>query len=177
MYVLVRTTGNPSALVQPLNTAVAQVDRDLPLFDVKTMDERLSRSLATSRFNTLLLTLLGAIGLALAATGIYSVIAYFVSQRTQEIGVRMAIGATRTSVVGLVLRDGMTWAGGGIVLGLLGAWSVSRAMASVLFDISAADPLTFAVTALVLAGVSGLACTVPAIRATRIDPVIALRGD
>jgi putative ABC transport system permease protein len=109
--------------------------------------------------------------------GIYGVISYAVSQRTQEIGVRMALGAARISAVGLVLRGGMTWAGGGIAVGLLGAWSVSRAIANLFFDVSAADPLTFAVTALALAGVAGLACTVPAIRATRIDPMIALRGD
>jgi ABC-type antimicrobial peptide transport system permease subunit len=115
--------------------------------------------------------------LFLTAVGIYGVISYRVSQRTQEIGVRMAIGATRTSVVGLVLRAGMAWASAGILLGLLGAWSASRAIASLLFDVSAADPLTFAVTAWALAGVAGLACTAPAIRATRIDPVVALRGD
>jgi putative ABC transport system permease protein len=89
----------------------------------------------------------------------------------------MAIGAARTSVVGLVLRGGMTWAGGGIVLGLLGAWVAGRAIAGLLFDTSAADPLTFGVTAFALAGVAALACMVPAIRATRIDPVIALRSD
>jgi ABC-type antimicrobial peptide transport system permease subunit len=89
----------------------------------------------------------------------------------------MALGAARISVVGLVLRGGMTWAGVGIAVGLLGAWSVSRAIASLLFNVSAADPLTFAVTALALAGVAGLACTMPAIRATRIDAMIALRGD
>jgi putative ABC transport system permease protein len=100
-----------------------------------------------------------------------------VSQRTQEIGVRMAIGAARSSVVALVLRAGMTWASGGIVLGLSGAWSVSRAIDSLLFDVTAADPITFGVTAFALAGVAGLACTVPAIRATRIDPIIALRGE
>ena len=115
--------------------------------------------------------------LLLTAVGIYGVISYAVSERTQEIGVRMAIGAARTSVVGLVLRGGMTWAGGGIVLGLLGAWAASRAITGLLFDTSAADPLTFGVTAFALAGVAALACLVPAIRATRIDPVIALRGD
>ena len=104
-------------------------------------------------------------------------ISYTVSQRTQEIGVRMAIGADRASVVGMVLRAGMTWAGGGIVLGLLGAWSTSRAVTSLLFDVSATDPVTFVVAALVLAGAAALACLAPAIRATRIDPVIALRGD
>jgi ABC-type antimicrobial peptide transport system permease subunit len=115
--------------------------------------------------------------LLLTALGIYGVISHGVSQRTQEIGVRVAIGATRRSVIGLVLRGGMTWAGAGIVLGLLGAWSISRAVASLLFNVSPADPLTFGLTALALTGVAVLACTVPAVRATRIDPLTAMRGD
>src|SRR4029078_2075547 len=126
--------------VQPLNAAVARIDRDLPLFDVKTMDERLARSLATARFNTLVLTLLGAIGLALAASGIYGVIAYFVSQRTQEIGVRMALGATASSVVRLVLGKGLRRVAAGAVLGVAVALGASRVLSSQLFGVSPTDP-------------------------------------
>ena len=115
-------------------------------------------------------------GLLLTAVGIYGVISHAVSQRTQEIGVRMALGAARATIVGLIFRAGLTWAGGGIVLGLLAAWAASRAIAGLLFNTSPADPLTFGLTAFALAGVAALACLVPALRATRIDPVIALRG-
>jgi predicted permease len=177
MYVLVRTTGNPSALVQALNTAVAQVDRDLPLFDVKTMDERLARSLATSRFNTLLLTLLGAIGLALAATGIYGVIAYFVSQRTQEIGVRMALGASAASVVRLVLGQALRPVAIGAVLGVAAALGGSRVLSSQLFGVSPTDPLTIAAVLATLIGVAVVASTVPARRAAAIDPTRALQSE
>jgi putative ABC transport system permease protein len=100
-----------------------------------------------------------------------------VGQRTQEIGVRMAMGAARTAVVRLVLRGSMTWAGGGIALGLLGAWIVSRAIASLLFHVSARDPLTFVAAGFALSALALLACAVPAVRATRIDPIIALRSD
>jgi len=177
MYVLVRTTGNPSALVQALNTAVSQVDRDLPLFDVKTMDERLARSLATSRFNTLLLTLLGAIGLALAATGIYGVIAYFVSQRTQEIGVRMALGASAASVVRLVLGQALRPVAIGAVLGVAAALGGSRVLSSQLFGVSPTDPLTIAAVLATLIGVAVVASTVPARRAAAIDPTRALQSE
>ena len=177
MYVLVRTTGNPSALVQPLNAAVARIDRDLPLFDVKTMDERLARSLATSRFNTLLLTLLGAIGLALAASGIYGVIAYFVSQRTQEIGVRMALGATASSVVRLVLGQALRPVAAGAVLGVAVALGASRVLSSQLFGVSPTDPLTIAAVLATLIGVAMLASIVPARRAAAIDPTRALQSE
>ena len=177
MYVLVRTTGNPSALVQPLNAAVARIDRDLPLFDVKTMDERLARSLATARFNTLLLTLLGAIGLALAASGIYGVIAYFVSQRTQEIGVRMALGATATSVVRLVLGQALRPVGIGAALGVAAALGASRVLSSQLFGVSPTDPLTIAAVLATLIGVAVLASIVPARRAAAIDPTRALQAE
>ena len=177
MYVLVRTTGNPSALAQPLNAAVAGIDRDLPLFDVKTMDERLAHSLATARFNTLLLTLLGAIGLALAAGGIYGVIAYFVSQRTQEIGVRMALGATAASVVRLVLGQALRPVAVGAVLGVTAALGASRVLSSQLFGVSPTDPLTIAAVLATLIGVAMLASIVPARRAAAIDPTRALQAE
>ncbi len=177
MYVLVRTTGSPAALVQPLNAAVARIDRDLPLFDVKTMDERLARSLATSRFNTLLLTLLGVIGLALAASGIYGVIAYFVSQRTQEIGVRMALGATAASVVRLVLGQALRPVAAGAVLGIAAALGASRLLSSQLFGVSPTDPLTIAAVLATLIGVAMLASIVPARRAAAIDPTRALQSE
>ena len=107
VYVIARTPGNPEAVFAPLNSAVARIDTDLPLFDVRPMEQRLSGSLATARFNTLLLTILGCMGLVLAASGIYGVIAYFVSQRTQEIGVRIALGASTASVVRLILAQAM----------------------------------------------------------------------
>jgi cell division protein FtsX len=174
---LIRTDAQLQAILPAIRAAVREVEPAQPIPDLRRLDEWIAESAAQPRLTTTLAGAFAVAALFLTAVGIYGVISYAVSQRTQEIGVRMAIGAARTSVVVLVLRGGMTWAGGGIVLGLLGAWSVSRAIASLLFDVSAADPLTFAVTALALAGVAGLACTLPAIRATRIDPVIALRAD
>jgi len=174
---LIRTDAQLQAILPAIRAAVREVEPAQPIPDLRRLDEWIAESAAQPRLTTTLAGAFAVAALFLTAVGIYGVISYAVSQRTQEIGMRMAIGAARTSVVVLVLRGGMTWAGGGIVLGLLGAWSVSRAIASLLFDVSAADPLTFAVTALALAGVAGLACTLPAIRATRIDPVIALRAD
>ncbi len=174
---VIRPDNQLQALLPALRAVVRDIDPAQPVPDLRRLDEWIAESAAQPRLTT---TLAGAFAMAalfLTAVGIYGVMSYAVSQRTQEIGVRMAIGAARISVVGLVLRGGMTCAIGGIALGLFGAWSVSRAIASLLFEVSAADPLTFAVTGLALAGVAGLACTVPAIRATRIDPVIALRGD
>jgi putative ABC transport system permease protein len=177
MYVLVRTAGNPAALVQPLNAAVTQIDRDLPLFDVKTMDERLVRSLATARFNTLLLTLLGAIGLVLAATGIYGVIAYFVSQRTQEIGVRMALGATAGSVVWMILGQALRPVAIGAVAGVAAALAASTVLSSQLFGVSRTDPLTIAAVVATLIGVALVASVVPARRAAAVDPTRALQSE
>jgi putative ABC transport system permease protein len=174
---VIRTDTQLQAILPPIRAAVREIDPAQPIPDLRRLDQWIAESAAQPRLTTTLAGAFAGAALFLTAVGIYGVISHAVSQRTQEIGVRMALGAARISVVGLVLRGGMTWAGGGIAVGLLGAWSVSRAIASLLFDVSAADPLTFAVTALALAGVAGLACTVPAIRATRIDPMIALRRD
>jgi putative ABC transport system permease protein len=176
-YVLVRTTGDPASLVKPLNAALARIDRDLPLFDVRTMEQRLAGSLATARFNTLLLSLLGAIGLVLAATGIYGVIAYFVSQRTQEIGVRIALGATAGSVVRLVLGQALRPVALGAVIGIAGALGASRILSSQLFGVGPTDPLTIAVVLATLIAVASAASLVPARRAAMIDPTRALQAD
>jgi hypothetical protein len=174
---LIRADAQLQAILPAIRGAIREVDPTLPIPELRGLDEWIAESAAQPRLTTTLAGAFAATSLFLTAVGMYGVISYAVSQRTQEIGVRIALGAARTSVVGLVLRGGMTWAGSGIVLGLLAAWSLSRAIASLLFGVSAVDPLTFAVTALALVGVAGSACTVPAIRATRIDPVVALRGD
>jgi putative ABC transport system permease protein len=177
LYVVVRTPGDPAALVQPLNAVVTRVDRDLPLFDVRTMEQRLAGSLATARFNTLLLSLLGGIGLLLAATGIYGVIAYFVSQRTQEIGVRMALGATASSVVRLVLAQALRPVAVGAMLGVAGALGASRVLSSQLFGVSSTDPLTIAAVLATLIGAALVASVVPARRAAAVDPTRALQSE
>jgi putative ABC transport system permease protein len=138
------------------------------------MDQRLAESVATARFNTLLLTLLGVIGLVLAAVGIYGVIAYFVTRRTQEIGVRIALGATRRDVVALVVRQAAWPVGAGIVAGVVMSGVAVRVLSAQLFGVSAHDPFTFAAVAVTLTGVALLATLVPAGRAASVNPMRAL---
>jgi len=176
MFVIVRTTGEPGAMRKPLQAAVARVDPMLPLFNIRSMDERLSASLATSRFNTMLLTALGIIGLVLAAVGIYGVVAYFVTQRTGEIGLRMALGATPGRVVRLVVGQGMRPVVLGIVIGVALAVAASRLLASLVFGIGTTDPVTFALVPVVLGTVAFVASVVPARRATRVEPTRALQS-
>jgi predicted permease len=177
VYIVVRTPGEPRALIEPLNAAVARIDRDLPLFDVRTMEQRLAGSLATARFNTLLLSLLGVIGLVLAASGIYGVIAYFVSQRTQEIGVRIALGATPSAVVRMVLGQAMRPVVVGAVVGLAAALAASSVLSSQLFGVNRIDPLTIGGVLATLIGVALVASAVPARRAARVDPTRALQSE
>ena len=174
---VIRTEAELQTLVPAIRAAVRDIEPAQPILDLRRLDDWIAETVAQPRLTTTLAGAFTVAALLLTAVGIYGVISHAVGQRTQEIGVRMAMGATRPAVVRLVLRGVMGWAGGGIVLGLLGAWAVSRGVAGLLFEVSAHDPLTFAVTALALAGVAGMACAVPASRATRIDPVIALRGD
>jgi putative ABC transport system permease protein len=141
------------------------------------MDERLADALATERFNTLLLTILGVVGLLLAASGIYGVIAYFVSQRTQEIGVRMALGATPGSVVRLILSQSLRPVAVGAAIGVVAALAASRVLTAQLFGVSRTDPLTIAAVVAVLAAVALIASVVPARRAASIEPTRALQAD
>jgi putative ABC transport system permease protein len=173
-YVTIRTSMPADSMAVPLRNAVNRVAPGVPLFNVRTMDQRMGESLATAKFNTLLLTILGAIGVILAAVGIYGVIAYFVTRRTQEIGVRMALGATRADVVAMVVKQAALPVGLGIVLGMVIAAGVTRVLASQLFRVQPHDPMTFGLVAIGLAGIALLASLVPAGRAASVDPTKAL---
>lgn len=170
----VRTEGDPRAKAEALRRAVQTVDPKLPVYGVASMEEIRSELVATTRFNTMLLAALGVIGLALAAGGIYGVIAYFVSQRTQEIGLRMALGATEKRVLAMVIRQALRPVLVGVTVGIAGALVAGRALASLLFGVSSTDPATFAGVVLVLVAAALLASWVPARRAARVDPTRAL---
>ncbi|HKW57383.1 MAG TPA: ABC transporter permease [Candidatus Acidoferrum sp.] len=175
MTIIARTANDPLSLVSASRGAVKQLDSDLPISSVATMDQLLSNSLARARFTMLLLGIFAALALVLAAVGIYGVIAYSVSQRTQEFGIRMALGAQQGEVLRLVLSQGAKLTFAGIAIGVVAALALTRLMSSLLFGVSASDPLTFVGVALVLALVALAACYVPARRATRTDPMVALR--
>ncbi|HWS87815.1 MAG TPA: ABC transporter permease [Pyrinomonadaceae bacterium] len=175
MYVVARTSGDAGALAQSLAREARAIEPNVPVYDVKTMTERLSDSLARRRFAMTALGLFALVAMALAAVGIYGVMSYSVAQRTREIGVRVALGARRRDVLGLVLRRGMLLAALGIGAGLAGALPLARVLGSLLFGVSASDPVTYAAISLLLALAALLACYVPARRATKVDPMVALR--
>jgi ABC-type antimicrobial peptide transport system permease subunit len=171
----VRTSGNPEALMATLRNQVQQLDRNLAFTNMQTATEILSQGLWAARMGAALLGLFGLLALVLASVGIYGVLAYSVAQRTGEIGIRMALGAQPGEVLRLVLRQGMTLAAIGAILGLVAALLLARTAANLLYGVSATDPLTYAGITLLLLSVALLACYLPARRATRIDPVVALR--
>ncbi len=173
--VLLRSAANPQPLAAAVRKAVAQLDAEVPVSHDKLLDAYLAETLATPRFNGLLLGLFAGLALLLTAMGLYGVVAYTVTQRTQEIGVRMALGAQTRDVLRLILGQGLRLVAGGLVLGVIGALALTRWLDSMLFGVSARDPLTFAVIALLLVSVALLACWIPARRATKVDPMIALR--
>ena len=175
MALVARTTSDPVSAIAAIRNQILALDSDQPIFDIKTMDQRLSKSVAGSRFIMLLLGVFAALSMLLAAVGIYGLMAYTVSQRTHEIGIRMALGAEAADVINLVLRRGLKLVLAGVGIGVAGAIALTRLMESLLFEVSATDPLTFAVIPAILIGVALAACFVPARRATRIDPMVALR--
>jgi putative ABC transport system permease protein len=177
MSVVIRTSGDPSALVSAARAAMAEVDPAQPIFDVRPLDELVATSLGQRRFTLTLMLLFALVALILAAVGIYGVMAYTVAQRTQEIGIRVALGAQPSRVLGMVLKDGMTLVGGGLVVGTVAALALTRLASSLLFGVSATDAGTYVVIALALAGVALIAIIIPARRATRVDPMQALRSE
>jgi len=175
MTVVVRALSAPMALAGGLRAEVRALDKDLPVSKVRTMETVRGDSIAQPRFRALLIVLFGAVALALTTIGIYGVMAYSVARRTHEIGVRMALGAHYGDVMKLVVRHGMFLTGLGLAIGLAGAFALTRLLSAMLYGVSATDPLTFTAVSLALAGVAFCACYLPARRATKVDPVEALR--
>jgi putative ABC transport system permease protein len=175
MTIVARTEGDPLSYTSAVQSAVQAMDKDQPLADVRTMGQWLSDSVARPRFSTLLLSIFAAVALVLAMVGIYGVMSYSVTQRTREIGIRMALGANRVDVMRMVVGQGMILALIGIGCGLGASVALTRVLAGLLFGVSATDPATFGLISAALAGVALLACAVPARRATKVDPMIALR--
>jgi putative ABC transport system permease protein len=174
-YLMIRTDGLPETLSQSVRQAVSSVDATVEAADFRTMDQLMTQSVAQPRFYTILFGAFAFLALALAAVGIYGVMAYAVAQRTHEIGVRMALGASRSDVLKMVIKQGMILAIAGVALGLLAAFGLTRLMSNLLFDVRATDPMTFVVISMMLIGVALLACFIPARRATKVDPIVALR--
>jgi len=177
MSIVVRTASNPSSLVAAMKSQIQGIDQDLPVADVSTMEQLLSQSVSGRRFNMLLLTVFAVAALVLAAVGIYGVMSYSVSQRTHEIGIRMALGAQTSEVLKLVVRHGMFLTLAGLAVGFVASLLLTQLMSSMLFGVTATDPITFAAVSVLLAGVALGACFVPARRAAKVDPMVALRHE
>ena len=171
----VRTNGDPRPLTAAIREQVLAVDPNQPIYDVKTMDERVAVTLETRRFAVVLLGIFGVLGLLLAAIGLYGVLAFAVSQRTREIGIHMALGAGARDVLLMVIKQGMSLVLVGVVIGVAGAYAVTRTIRSLLFEVGTTDPLTFVLVSMLLAIVGFIACYLPARRATKVDPLVALR--
>jgi predicted permease len=177
MYLVARSSSDPAALANAIVREIHAVDSNVPVYEIRTMQDRLHESLARQRFSTIMLGAFAGFAVLLAALGVYGVISYLVSQGTHDIGVRIALGAQRGNIVGLVVRQGMELAAIGVVIGLIGALAVTRVMASLLFGVSATDAVTFSAVTLILGLVAFTATVIPARRATSVDPMVALREE
>jgi putative ABC transport system permease protein len=173
----VRTSGAPGGLVEAIRREVVAIDPDIPVSKVQLMDEYVDEALAQTRFALTLIGVFAGLALILASVGLYGVIAYSVRQRTREIGVRIAFGAPARAVLNLVVRQGILLALAGLGIGLIAAFIITRLVSGLFYGISAADPMTFTGVSVVLIGVAAVASYIPARRATRIDPVVALRDE
>jgi len=174
---VIRTAGDPLKLVPAVRQQVRELEADHSIYEVMTMEQSLAASYAPRRFQTWLFGIFAAVALLLATVGVYSVISYSVSRRTHEIGIRMALGARSRDVLLMVVRQGMSLALVGVAIGLAAAFALTRLMASLLFNVKATDPATFAGISLLLASVALLAAYLPARRATKVDPMVALRHE
>jgi ABC-type antimicrobial peptide transport system permease subunit len=177
MYLLIRTSGDAEQLIAPLQRVVWSVDEDVPISRTRTMEDVIGISVADSRFLTQLLVGLATLALVLGAVGVFGVLSYAVSQRTQEIGVRMALGAPQQTVLKAALKQGIMLVAGGVVVGTAIAVVAARLLSGFLFGVSTTDPTTFVSVGMFLLLVAALASLTPAIRASRIDPMVALRLD
>lgn len=176
-FVVARTSGDPRALAGPLREAVRRLDPNVPVADIRPMSDVVATALATPRLTGVLLSGFAAIALALAVVGLYGVLSYVVARRTHEIGIRMALGADGRDVVAMVVRHGLTLAVIGVVLGVAAAFSLTRVMRGLLYEIAPTDPLTFVLAPVVLLTVALVASAIPAARAVRVSPVAALKTD
>ena len=173
----VRATGDAAQITAAVRGVVNELAPNLPLLNVQTLGDRIDQSLDGPRAQTRLLAFFGLLALLLSSIGIYGVMAYSVAQRTREIGIRMALGARSQNVLSLVVGQGMALVGIGVALGLIAAFAVTRLIGSLLFGVGAADPVTFVIASLLLVSVAALAGYLPARRATKVDPLIALRHE
>jgi putative ABC transport system permease protein len=172
-----KSAADPASTIRALRSEISRVDPDLAIFDVHSMSERIDLSLSSRRTSMLLANAFGGIALFLATLGIYGVLAYLVTQRTREIGIRVALGGTPPTILRLILREGLQLVGVGLVLGLIAAASLQKAMASQIYGVRALDPVVLLSVMLVLGVVALAACAIPARRAMRVDPMVALRSE
>ena len=177
MTLVIHTSGEPLSLATAVRDQVLAIDRNQPIYDVHTMEQRVMEALSVSRALMFLFSAFAVLALILAAVGIYGLVSYSVSQRTHEIGIRIALGAQRGHVLALILRTGVVLAVSGILIGVAGALIITRLLTSLLYGVTPTDPMTFVIVSIALFGIAVAACLIPARRATRVEPLVALRHD